>query len=357
MRKAVSIALFLIFFGTSLFAEERDTVLNNVESNLNSEINLNPQFRGTLRVRGEHDFNENVNRFSVVNARAVVFGNANEWLSYQMQVDLNNHGQFRLLDMEARFRENRDLSFRVGQMLVPFGQIQQLVPRMVVFTELPWIVRYMSGSFRDIGVNATYRFRINDFPASFTGGIYNGAGINNPVWSNSFAHSFRLMFGGMSGFRFSLKTYHAENLALEIPTKHEIYGIDFRFFNNGLTIDAEIIRGNYIRAGETMRKVGSFLHVGQLFHTGKNTLKYLEPIVRWDMMGMANNFDFSDANRLTFGLNFGFREFNQNQFFRTAELRLNYAMNFVNENRASLYFGDNRALWANKLILEFLLEI
>ena len=228
---------------------------------------------------------------------------------------------------------------------------------MVALCELPWVVSRMSGSLRDIGVNATYRFQINDFPAMFIGGIYNGEGIGQTTaWSNDFAHSFRLMFGAMEGVRMSIKTYHNAH--------HEIYGVDFRFFRNGFTVDAEVIRGNYIRPGavgghyihETIRKVGSLLHVAQMVQTG-GLVKYLEPVVRWDMMGLANSADFSDANRLTFGINFGFREFNQRQFFRTAELRLNYAHVFVNEARAPLYFGDNRALWSNKLMLEFTFEI
>ena len=359
MRKSIFIALFSVVFGTFLFAENQDTIAENPTAQLAPQVNLRPQLRATLRVRGEHDLNENVNRFNVPNARVVLFGNATEWLSYQMQVDLNNHGQFRFLDMEARFREGRDFSFRAGQMLVPFSQIQQLVPRMVALTDLPWIVTQgRSGAFRDIGINATYRFRVNGFPIFFTGGIYNGAGIGNPTidWTNNVAHSFRLMAGTADNIRFSIKTYHNEH--------HELYGVDFRFFRNGFTIDAEFLRGNYIRhtigdrpSLETSRQVGSLLHVGKMFQTGRNTVRYLEPIVRWDMLGMADNFDISDANRLTFGLNLGFREFNQRQFFRTGELRLNYGHTFVNEARAPLYFGNNPRLWANMIMVEFMLEI
>jgi len=365
MKKSIFIALFSVVFSTFLFAENQDTVAENPTAQITPQVNLRPQLRATLRVRGEHDLNENVNRFNVPNARVVLFGNATEWLSYQMQVDLNNHGQFRFLDMEARFREGRDFSFRAGQMLVPFSQIQQLVPRMVALTDLPWIVTQgRSGAFRDIGVNATYRFRVNGFPIFFTGGIYNGAGIGNPTidWTNNMAHSFRLMAGTADNIRFSIKTYHNE--------LHELYGVDFRFFRNGFTIDAEFLRGNYVRtfAGEyystteISRQVGSLLHVGKMFQTGRNTVRYLEPIVRWDMLGMANNFDISDANRLTFGLNLGFREFNQSQFFRTGELRLNYGHTFVNAERAHLYFGDqdiasNRRAWANMITVEFLFEI
>ena len=384
MKKSIFIALFSVVFSTFLFAEDtafrvipitlldEDTIsfhISDTHTQIGGprpsfapqpQVNLRPQLRATLRVRGEHDLNENVNRFNIPNARVVLFGNATEWLSYQMQVDLNNHGQFRFLDMEARFREGRDFSFRVGQMLVPFGQIQQLVPRMVALCDLAWVVSRMSGSFRDIGVNATYRFRINGFPIFLTGGVYNGAGIGGvPGWTNNVAHSFRLMAGTADNIRFSLKTYHNDI--------HEIYGIDFRFFRNGFTIDAEFLGGNYVRSGiilgndtlptQTMQKIGSLLHVGKMFQTGRNTVRYIEPIVRWDMMGMANNFDFSDANRLTFGLNLGFREFNERQFFRTGELRLNYGHTFVNEARAPLYFGNNPRLWASMIMVEFLFEI
>jgi len=140
MRKAVFISLFSVFWGMFLFAAEKDTVANNSQPTVASRINLNPQLRATLRVRGEHRFDENLNRFNIPNARVAMFGNANEWLSYQMQVDLNANGQFRFLDMEARFREGKKFSFRAGQMLVPFTQLQQIVPRMVALCELPWVV-------------------------------------------------------------------------------------------------------------------------------------------------------------------------------------------------------------------------
>ena len=116
MRKSIFIALFSVVFSTFLFAENQDTtviagstrnplaIAENPTAQLAPQVNLRPQLRATLRVRGEHDLNENVNRFNIPNARVVLFGNATEWLSYQMQVDLNNHGQFRFLDMEARFR-------------------------------------------------------------------------------------------------------------------------------------------------------------------------------------------------------------------------------------------------------------
>jgi hypothetical protein len=145
-------------------------------------------------------------------------------------------------------------------------------------------------------------------------------------------------------------------MTFEPPLKSELYGADFRYFNNGFTIETEIIRGNYIQAGETTQKIAGLLHVAQMFTLNKKDLKYIEPLVRWDIMGETNA-NFSDANRLTFGLNFGFAPFNQTQFSRKAELRLNYAKYFVNKDKAPIYFGDSQALWHDKVILEFLFDI
>ncbi|MDR0437039.1 MAG: OprO/OprP family phosphate-selective porin, partial [Bacteroidales bacterium] len=193
-----------MFFGTLLTAQ--DTIAPVVLA-CNPIINTKPQFRGTLKVRGEHNFYENHNRFNIANARVALLGNVNEWLSYNMQVDLSADGQFRVLDIEARFRQSKDFSFSIGQFHIPFTQTQQITPRMAAFADLPWVVRYMSGPLRDIGVMANYRFEIDDFPVNFTGTLFNGSGNNNPAWTNHLGHSFRLQFGKMNHIRYALKTY------------------------------------------------------------------------------------------------------------------------------------------------------
>jgi hypothetical protein len=352
MRKTFLISLFSMVCGI-LFAQ--DTNISQI--NPAPQINTKPQFRATLRARGEHDLDQNLSRFAIMNARACLFGNLNEWLGYQVQVDLSADGQFRILDLEARFRQSKQFSFRIGQQIIPFAQLERIVPRMVALCDLPWVAQHMSGSLRDIGITANYRFNTN-FPINLTGSLINGSGNNNPVWTNQLGHSFRLQFGSVNDIRFSLKTYHAENMSLASPRKNELYGADFRYFNNGFTVDAEIIRGNLTQAGVKNQRISTLLHVAKMFDLENENLKYLEPIVRWDMMGVpftAGKTRPSNVDRLTFGLNFGFRPYNNSGFFRTGELRLNYAK-YLGSN-APIYFGENRSLWADKLILEFTLEI
>ena len=366
MRKIFLISLFFIamfgwgFTSTDLYGQVQPAIDHPtaMESPPNAmikpEINTKPQFRATLRARGEHDLSQDLSRFAIMNARACLFGNLNEWLGYQMQVDLSADGQFRILDLEARFRQSKQFSFRIGQQIIPFAQLERIVPRMVALCDLPWVAQHMSGSLRDIGITANYRFNTN-FPINLTGSLINGSGNNNPVWTNSLGHSFRLQFGSVNDIRFSLKTYHAKNVSLAVPRKSELYGADFRYFNNGFTVDAEIIQGKF--NSNVINGIGGFLHVAKMVMFERKDLKYLEPIVRWDMMGPALKGNVFDAHRLTFGLNFGFRPFNQTQFFRTGELRLNYAKFLGNKDVIPAHFGGNRSLLSDKLILEFTLEI
>ena len=364
MKKTALLSVFSIFLGV-LFAEE--TINANAEQTATQptatpQINTRPQFRGTLRVRSEYELESKYQRFAINNARACLFGNVNEWMSYQMQVDLNGNGRFRVLDAEVRFRQTKDFSFRIGQMLTPFAQLQQIVPRMVALTELPFVARHMYGeNLRDIGVTANYRFRVQDVPVNVTGMLFNGAGIGNDLtvpMTKTLGNTFKLTVGTMNGFRGALKTYHAENLS---NLRRQLYGLELRYFINGLTIDTEIVRGTFIQnrgldgIDETSTtNIGSLVHVGKMFKTERETLKYIEPIVRWDMMGKVNRMDDEkNASRLTFGLNFGFRPYNQAQTFRTGELRLNYEKFFGNP----VHLGPTSAQMRDKVILEFTFEI
>jgi hypothetical protein len=107
----------------------------------------------------------------------------------------------------------------------------------------------------------------------------------------------------------------------------------------------------------TSGRIGWFLQAAQAIKTDWGFVRYVEPVARWDMMGLANSADFMDANRLTVGLNFGF-----NETVRRTELRLQYEHYFVNENMAPTLFGSsswgpNEFIWHNKITLELLVNI
>ncbi|MDR1950892.1 MAG: hypothetical protein LBP96_01530 [Bacteroidales bacterium] len=351
MKKTTLIVLFSMAC-TLLSAQNADTMRNS-----EPQIDLKPKFRGTLRTRYEYDFNENLNRFAVRNARAAVSGNANRWISYLVQVDLSDNGVFRVLDAEIQMKPTENLTLIVGQTFVPFIQKHLLTPGQVMFANRAMINRYMSGAPRDIGVYANYRFGSENLPIHLTGAVFNGAGTNNPRWvePKDLGYAFRLMFGSMDNFQLAFKTYNATDVD---GVKNEIYGVDLRYANrewsDGFTLEAEIVGGNYKKFSWlevfTDKKFGYYLQTGNVFKTGKQSINYIEPIARWDMMRVKGIY-ISDANRLTLGTNFGF-----NPTYRKTELRLNYEKYFVNKNLAGLLFGANNTSWHDRIALELLLN-
>ncbi|MCL2414169.1 MAG: porin [Bacteroidales bacterium] len=332
MRKAVLTSLFLVFFSTLLIAEKRDTVVDNPQPVLVSEVDRTPQFRGVLRTRFEHDLNDNLSRFSVRNARVVMAGSVTQKINYLLQVDLSENGTFRVLDLEVRMNPTENLSLRIGQGIIPFYHLHMIAPSQVLFAERALACRFMTGHLRDIGIIADYRLSAGSVPIVLSGAVFNGAGINNPEWRNisDFGYAFRVMIGSFDNVRLSFRTHHS---TVANNVRNRLYAIDFRYFNNGFAIDTEIISANFISPGVSDRRLGWCVQTSQIFRTDRQILNYIEPAVRWDMMA-AEHGRWSDANRLTLGVNFGF-----NQIYRRTQLRLNYEMYFVNEDRTAFYFG------------------
>jgi hypothetical protein len=315
------------------------------------QVDLKPKFRGTLRTRYEYDFNENLNRFAVRNARAAVSGNANHWISYLMQVDLSDNGVFRILDAEIQMKPVENLTLIVGQTFVPFIQKHLLTPGQALFTNRAMVNKYMSGAPRDIGVYANYCFLFDEiFPINLSAAVFNGSGTNNPRWTEpiDLGYAAQLMFGSMDNFQLALKTYRARN---DYGT--EIQGVDLRYFNkdwsDGFTFEAEVVIGtlNY----KHVWRYGYYFQAGNMFRTGNYAVKYIEPIARWDVMGFRRFFEVSDANRLTLGMNFGF-----DPTYRKTELRLNYEKYFVDKDYTEFYFGSDNTSWHDKIVLELLIN-
>jgi hypothetical protein len=359
MKKVALISLFFVICNALLIAQDVDSV-KSVEIVYYGQktIDLKPKFRGTLRTRYEYNINENLNRFAVRNARAAVSGNANHWITYLMQVDLSDNGNFRVLDAEITMKPTENLEIIIGQTFVPFTQKHLLTPGRVMFTNMAFVNQYMSGAPRDIGVVANYRFLYDEIvPINLTGAVFNGTSINNPRWTkpSDLGYAFRLMLGSMNNFQLALKTYQATDTE---GVKNEVYGADMRLLRldgrNGsfFTFEAEIVRGNYILFGYTTRQFGYNLQAGNMLRIGNegSSIRYIEPIARWDVMGSINR-NTSNANRLTLGTNFGFHP-----TYRKTELRLNYEKFFVDKNMADVYFGANSTAWHDRIVIEFILN-
>ena len=350
MRRIALISLFSMV-SALLIAEDLSPALEGGEP---SQVDLRPHFRAVLRGKYEHSLTDTeFGRFNIRNARAVLRGNANDWISYQVQADMSDEGVFRLLDADVRLRPTQNLTLRFGQTFLPFIHTHLVGPGQIIFANRSFVNRYMSGPTRDLGALAEYHFWVADLPVALVGAVFNGKGINSPLWVNDLGYAFRLTVGSLDDIQYSIKTAQMTNASAQ---KNELYGIDFRYFRDGLTIEAEVVRGNYISdqtlLEQTSQRVGWQLFAGQIIKTDKTFLKYIEPTVRWDMMGLANADDFSDANRLTLGMNFGLTS-----TYRRTELRLNYEKYFVDDDKAPIYFGTNEFIWHDKVTLELLLNI
>ena len=349
MKKSIFIALFSVVFGTFLFAENQDTVVAISQPTLAPEINRTPQFRGVLRTRFEYDLNDDQAHFNVRNARVVMAGRVTEKIGYQMQVDLSANGAFQILDLEVRMNPTENLSLRIGQGIIPFYHLHMIAPSQVLFAERALACRFMTGHLRDVGIIADYRLSAGNVPIVFSGALFSGAGINNPQWRNlsDFGYAFRVMIGSFDNARLSLRTHHS---TIANDVRNRLYAIDFRYFNNGFAVDAELIHRNLIPlSGSRDSRLGWCVQASKIFRTERQIINYIQPAVRWDMM-TAEHGSWSDANRLTLGLNFGF-----NQTYRRTQLKLNYELFFVNEETAEFYFGNPRHSH-DRLVLELRLN-
>ena len=347
MKKSALISLFSVIC-VVLTAQDTDVR----ELNSEAQVDTRPQFRGTLRTKYEYSFNDNLGRFNVRNARISASGNANSWISYALQIDLNDEGRFQILDADVQLTPIKNLTLRFGQTFLPFIPRHIITPGTMIFANRSLIHKYMSGASRDVGLIANYQFLTDDFPINLSAALFNGAGTNNPRWTDHKGCAFRLMFGSMDNFQTSLRTSYFTD---RDQVKNELYAADLCYFNDnfsdGFTFEAEILRGTYRAFDQTLQKLGYNLQVSNVFKTENQLLKYLEPVARWDMMGEINHNDISDANRLTVGLNLGFH-----QVVRRTELRLNYERYFVDKNDVEFYFGPESFAWHDKITLELLLN-
>jgi hypothetical protein len=391
MKKIALISLFSMVFGTLLFAQDTDSVepVQIVGGSFRrpippqTQVDLIPKFRGTLRTRYEYDINENLNRFAIRNARASVRGNANQWITYLMQVDLSDNGVFRVLDAEINFKIIENLKLTIGQTFVPFTQKHLLTPGAVLFTNMAFVNQYMSGAPRDIGMFVDYHFLVRNTPITLSGGLFNGKSINNSEWVHlrDLAYALRAMFGSMDNFQFALKTYQIGSLAEDLSWNTDtnrvrrvgIIGADMRYFNNtwsdGFTFEAEVVNG--FGYADLASRYGGYLQAGNRFNTGNYKVKYIEPVARWDMMKITTKGMIMDehgnwttykpepANRLTFGVNFGF-----NRQYRKTELRLNYEKYFMPKDKyfadwisySDIYFGVGNTSWHDRIVLELIIN-
>ncbi len=274
-------------------------------------------FDGCLKAKMEVSTSDGEMRFSVRNSRVGMKGLYQNFLGYRLLLELNNEGQFTVLDVYGSFRSG-GLTAILGQTAVPFENGYIISPADMMFANRAFIGKYFTPGSRDLGFVLQYKFTLGNIPLEAQGGVFNGGKINAPTWTDDPSWAGRLLVGSLDKFRASAKIYR-----YNADTTHLFYwGADISYRNNNLLLQAEITDRHNLNSDLTF--TGMYLQGAYAIPVSFGNIKYIQPALRWDAMGFNFLNKGFDTNRATFGINFGFN----NKLFSSV-IRLNYEQYFV----------------------------
>ncbi len=337
-RLFLTISFLLVF--TIVFAQH--PVTNTESQNM---VDLTPTFDGTLKTKYEYALNTKMSRFSVRNSRLGLRGKLSKPVSYRLQVELSNSGQFDVLDLSATVNILDGFDITFGQTGVPVYNSYIVSPGDIMFANRAFLGKYYT-STRDIGVLASYSFITNEVPVKTEFGVFNGFTINDPVWTNKLSYAARVELGSMNGFRTTAKVY---NYPLTNEEDYFIWGADFRYGKEKYRLEAEIMNRHNRFNG--VDRLSFYIQAGYCFLLNDNSIlfKNIAPAIRWDAIGEDIKENDFDAARLTIGLNFGLTD----EPFGSA-LRVDYEHYFVEKPIPE--FNRYEEMDSNKITIELLLR-
>ena len=334
------LALFMAFvFIVPAFAQESSSYMitskglmkTSIDGDKTEQMNvLKPIliFKG----RYEVDTESGEGRFALRSSRVGVQGDVSKYLSYKFMMDLSDNGKLTVLDLYATIKPLKGLKLTLGQGALPIHNSYTTSPNVIDYSNRPFIGKYVFSS-RDIGFTANYTIKQHGFPIAVEAGIFNGDGINNPVWTKNFAYSGRVLFGSMTGFRATAKFLTSK---VDDLNNILILGGDVRYENSDFKIEAEYAtKTNTSEAGNPDDEVLSLAYVQSMLKlpVQSKTFKSIDPCLRWDAAG----YDIMDrglgCNRVTAGVNFVF-----NTNVVTSLFRINYEHFFNNSMDMSRMF-------------------
>ena len=281
-------------------------------------------------------------RFMVRNSRLGFRGNANEAISYRFMLELSSEGNFSVLDLFAVAKITNRLSATFGQGSIPIFNSYTISPGKLDYANRPFVGKYFTGS-RDIGLTLNYKIKKEGYPIALEAGVYNGTGINNPVWSKKKSYGARLSFGELShGVRVTAKTYRSNVLENQDLC---FWGADFRYKADRFKVETEFL--NKYNFYDEQNLFASYVQGSYKIPLVSNAFKYIEPLARWDGMGYNMLTDGLGVNRLTVGVNFTL-----NTRYITSKILLDYEHYF---NREIMPMFTNDEMAENKLSVELLI--
>ena len=295
-------------------------------------------------------------RFSVRHATLGTRGQISKTLSYCYHIDFSTENKITVLDLYARLAPTDRWTFTLGQQYHPLFNSWTVAPNDVDYINRPFVGKYFASS-RDIGFTAKYALKKEGFPINLEYGVYNGTSINNPTWNSSMVQGGRVEFGSVKkGFRATAKYFSSRNAQ---GAKDLYWGADLRYSCDAFKVESEVMTKNMpsvdvccTEPDKSVYQPGtlSAAYVQAMYRVKikGNSLKRIEPLLRWDAMG----YDMKDrgfgVNRVTAGLNFVLNT------SYTSMFRINYEQYFNNSMDMSALYKEPHYNH-NKISFELLL--
>lgn len=146
------------------------------------KVDLMPKIHGAFRGRFEYEFDSDIKRFQVANARISVSGNVAPAIDYFIQFDACDRGKMKFLDGWGRIAVTEQLKFQAGQFREPFGIETFRSPANYIFSNRAFLGKVIC-NIRGVGAKVSYNLKTE--PLLFEAGAFNTTGIADHTVKNT----------------------------------------------------------------------------------------------------------------------------------------------------------------------------
>jgi hypothetical protein len=274
-----------------------------------------PEIDGIVKVKFEESLYDGRTRFDVRNSRFGVHGKASENMSYRTQVEFNNEGKLSVMDAYVTYRLP-GVAVSLGQQKYAFSTDLGRSPMQNIFANRTFVAKYTvsyadtGGSVRSLGsrdIGGLLSVSLRRWvPVVLHAGLFNGSGVNNPVWQKSLNISAKVEYGGEQGLQAAASYYkghtpYAQNITM--------WGGELRYVAHRFTLDGEAAQRTCTQGGAQQQLTSAYLQGLYTFYLKPNKLaQYLAPTLRYDIVRNGcyeSARGLFDAQRVSAGANVG----------------------------------------------------